>query len=72
MPVWTIFGVTAFAGAGRVAPKINELSFNGLWYSYGFGLRIMVDSKNIANLRFDFGFGQKGARGVFIGFTEAF
>ena len=56
MPVWKIFGVTAFAGAGRVAPKINELSFNGLWYCYGFGLRIMVDSKNKANLRFDFGF----------------
>ena len=69
MPVWKIFGVTAFAGAGRVAPKFNELSFDDLWYSYGFGLRIMVDSKNKANLRFDFGWGQEQASGVFIGFT---
>ena len=72
MPVWKIFGATAFAGAGRVAATFSELNFDGLWYSYGFGLRIMVDSKNRANLRIDFGFGQQNARGVYIGFTEAF
>ena len=72
MPVWKIFGATAFVGAGRVAQKFTELDFNGLWYSYGFGLRIMVDSENRANLRIDFGFGQENARGVYIGFTEAF
>ena len=72
MPVWKIFGVTAFVGAGRVAPEFNELNFNDLWYSYGFGLRIMVDSENKANLRIDFGYGQEKAKGIFIGFTEAF
>ena len=72
MPVWKMFGVTAFVGAGRVAPKFNELSFNDLWYCGGFGLRIMVDSKNRANLRIDFGWGQEQAKGIFIGFTEAF
>lgn len=72
MPVWKIFGVTAFAGVGRVAPTFSKLNFDDLWYSYGFGLRIMVDSQNKANLRFDFGFGQQQERGIFIGFTEAF
>ncbi len=72
MPVWSIFGITAFAGAGRVAEKYSEMSFSDLWYSAGFGLRIMVDSENKANLRIDFGYGEEKARAVVIGFTEAF
>ena len=72
MPVWKIFGVVAFAGAGRVAEKYSGMHFNGLWYSGGFGLRVMVDSKHRANLRFDFGYGEKGAKTLVIGFTEAF
>jgi outer membrane protein assembly factor BamA len=72
MPVWKIFGVVAFAGAGRVAEKYNGMHFDGLWYSGGFGLRVMVDSKHKANIRFDFGYGEKGSRTLAIGFTEAF
>lgn len=72
MNVWSIFGVTAFASAGRVADNYSEMSFNGLWYGGGFGIRILVDSAHKANLRIDFGFGQHGARTVVIGFAEAF
>ena len=72
MPVWNIFGVVAFASAGRVAPDYAHLSMNDLWYAGGFGLRVTVDSKNRANLRIDFGFGEKGSQSVVIGFTEAF
>lgn len=72
MPIWSIFGVTAFASAGRVAENMNGMSLDGLWYAGGFGLRIMVDSSNKANLRIDFGYGQDGARAIVVGFTEAF
>jgi len=72
MPIWSIFGITAFASAGRVAESYSEMSLNGLWYAGGFGLRIMVDSANRANLRIDFGFGQQNAKAIVIGFTEAF
>ncbi len=72
MPVWKIFGVVGFAAAGRVAPAYNAMHFNGLWYSGGFGLRVMVDSRNKANLRFDFGYGEEGSKTLSVGFTEAF
>ena len=72
MPIWSIFGITAFVSAGRVAETYSDMSLNGLWYAGGLGLRIMVDSANKANLRFDFGYGQEGARSLVIGFTEAF
>ena len=72
MPVWSIFGVTAFASAGRVGETYDDMSMDGLWYAGGFGLRIMVDSANRANLRVDFGYGMEDAKSVVIGFTEAF
>ena len=72
MPVWKIFGVVAFAGAGRVANKYSGMHFDGIWYSGGFGLRVMVDSKHKANIRFDFGYGEKGSKTLAVGFTEAF
>lgn len=72
MKVWSIFGVTAFASAGRVAGTYSEMDLNDLWYAAGFGLRIMVDSAHKANLRVDFGYGMKGSKTVVIGFAEAF
>ena len=59
MPIWSIFGITAFASAGRVAENYGDMSLDGLWYAGGVGLRIMVDSAHRANLRIDFGWGQK-------------
>jgi hypothetical protein len=72
MPVWNIFGVTGWIGTGRVAPGYDALSFDGLWLSYGGGIRIKVDSKHNTNLRFDFGFGPGGIQGFYINFAEAF
>ena len=69
--IWSIFGLTAFASAGRVADKPSSLSYKNLWYASGIGLRIMVDKKSKANLRVDFGVG-KNSRAIIIGFTEAF
>lgn len=72
MPVWKIFGITGWVGTGRVGRDYSDLSLDGLWLSYGFGLRIRVDSEHNTNLRFDFGFGPGGIRGFYINFAEAF
>lgn len=72
MHVWSIFGVVAFASAGRVADNFGDMNLNGLWYAGGFGLRIMVDSENKANLRIDFGYGQQNSKTLAFGFAEAF
>lgn len=72
MPVWKIFGVTAFIGTGRVAESYSGLSLDGFWLSYGAGLRIKVDSAHNTNLRFDWGFGPGGINGFYINFAEAF
>ncbi len=72
MPIWSIFGITAFASAGRVAETYSGISLDGLWYAGGVGLRIMVDSAHRANLRIDFGWGEQNAKALVIGFTEAF
>lgn len=72
MPVWNIFGITAWVGTGRVADSYGDLSLDGFKISYGGGIRIRVDTKNNTNLRLDFGFGQYGFKGTYINFAEAF
>lgn len=72
MPIWKIFGVTGWIGAGRVGSSYGDLAIDGFKLSYGGGLRIKVDSKNNTNLRLDFGFGPGGISGTYISFAEAF
>jgi hypothetical protein len=72
MPVWNIFGISTWIATGRVADSYKNMSFNGLWLSYGGGIRIRVDSENNANLRFDMGFGPNGVSGFYFNFAEAF
>ena len=72
MPIWKIFGMTAWLGTGRVAHSYSDLSLDGFRISYGAGIRIKVDSKHNTNLRIDFGFGENGIKGTYINFAEAF
>ncbi len=72
MPVWKIFGLAAFFGAGRVYPDYEYLTFKDLYYAGGVGLRIRVDSENNTNLRLDFAYGKDGVCSVIFGFAEAF
>ena len=71
-PIWSVFGLTSWVGMGRVASSYNDLSLDGFKVSYGFGLRVKMDSKHNTNLRLDFGFGQDGVNGTYISFAEAF
>ncbi|MBX3240363.1 MAG: BamA/TamA family outer membrane protein [Chitinophagaceae bacterium] len=72
VPIWNIFGLTAFAGAGQVAPGYRHFALNDFWLSYGGGLRIKVDTRNDTNLRLDVGFGPGGISSFYINFAEAF
>ena len=72
LPIWNIFGMTAFVGTGRVAESYSDVSPDGFWLSYGLGVRIRVDTKHNTNLRFDCGFGPDGVNGFYINFAEAF
>ena len=72
IPVWNIFGVTGFIGAGQVANSYGIIALNEFWPCYGAGIRMRVDSKNNTNLRFDMGFGPHGIKAFYINFAEAF
>ena len=72
MPVWKMFGITGWMGAGRTSPDYESLTFDDFHLSYGGGFRVRVDTKNNINMRVDFGFGPKGISGTYINFSEAF
>jgi outer membrane translocation and assembly module TamA len=72
MPVWNIFGIVGWIGAGRVGEDFNDLALDGFRLSYGGGVRIRVDSKSNVNLRIDMGFGPEGVSGFYLNFSEAF
>lgn len=67
---WIISGV-AFGGLGQVAPDYDQLNLDAFHYTYGAGLRLMVDSEHRVNMRFDLGFSEDQT--IFImQFSEAF
>jgi outer membrane protein assembly factor BamA len=67
---WRI-GVVGFAGLGQVAGAIKEFGLDRFHYSYGGGIRFMVQRKEKLNLRIDFGFGQH-SHGMYVILKEAF
>ena len=71
MPIFWRFGAVVFAGAGRVANNLNDLSFENIHYNAGAGIRFMLDTKERLNLRFDVGVGEDGP-GYYLTFGEAF
>jgi hypothetical protein len=70
-PVYWIISAVAFGGVGEVAPDFNGYTLNGIHWSAGAGLRLMVDSQHKANIRFDYGI-SKDQHFFFFGFGEAF
>ncbi len=70
-PIAWIIGGTLFGGLGEVAPDYGKYTFNGIHWSAGAGLRLMVDSRNRTNLRFDVGL-SKVRMLFFFTFLEAF
>jgi outer membrane protein assembly factor BamA len=68
--IWRI-GVVGFAGIGDVADTIAHFDLGAFKYSYGFGLRFILNPEQKINLRLDFGFG-KGTSGIYFTAGEAF
>ena len=70
-PIFWIIGGVVFGGYGQVAPTYNQLAIDALHYTYGFGLRLKVDSEHDVNMRFDFGF-SNDQKIFMMNFSEAF
>jgi hypothetical protein len=71
VPVFWRLGLAAFAGLGDVADSIGHFDLGRFKYSYGLGLRFVVDHRQRLHLRLDFGFG-KGTSGLYFTAVEAF
>lgn len=52
-------GLTVFADAGQVAARYDRFNTSNWRYTYGAGLRLMIDKAQKINLRVDFGVGNK-------------
>jgi len=64
-------GGVLFLGLGDVTPQIRDFNLSNLRYSYGFGLRFMLEKRENLNLRFDWGFGDK-TNNYYLNVSEAF
>lgn len=71
-PVSHRLGAVVFAGAGSLAPGLASLHTHRLLPSYGAGLRLQLDRRLRSGVRVDYGFGSQGARGLYLGFNQAF
>ena len=70
-PIFWIFGGAVFTGFGEVAPDYEAYTWDGIKWTYGAGLRMMVYKATRTNLRFDVGFFEKRPL-FFFTFSEAF
>lgn len=70
-PVWKRLGAAVFGAMGCLADRFRDISWDGLKYSAGFGLRFKIIPKENANLRVDFAFGP-GNYGIYLKAGEAF
>lgn len=64
-------GMVGFAGIGDVFDKTSELAWDKAKYSYGVGLRFMVNKQEKMNFRIDYGRG-RDSQAVYMTVTEAF
>jgi hypothetical protein len=65
-PLFWRFGGVAFGGAGDVFSDSKDLAFKYLKYSYGGGLRFIVNPAERLNIRLDYGRGQNGGYFYFV------
>lgn len=69
---WRI-GLVGFAETGRVAPRVGNLSFDGLKTSVGGGLRFLLAPSEGVNIRADYGWGfDVKSGGFYLAIGEAF
>jgi hypothetical protein len=68
-----LLGVVAFANTTTVDDvEAGTKLFQGWAPAGGFGLRVLLNKRSRTNLAADYGWGQEGARGFYLGIQEAF
>lgn len=70
-PLFWRFGGVLFTGVGDVFNKASDLSYRLLKYSYGGGLRFVINPAERLNVRLDYGRGTEGGYFYFV-VAEAF
>lgn len=65
-PLFWRLGMVTFAGLGDVFSKPSDLSPSNLKYSYGAGLRFLVNPAERLNIRLDYGHGKEGGYFYFV------
>jgi hypothetical protein len=71
-PLWWRFGLALFGGISKIYPSIDAISVSHLKPNYGFGLRVLTDTKENINLRLDYAMGIGGQDGFYVYFGESF
>lgn len=67
------FGGVLFANTSTASSRVEDISlFSHFQLGYGLGLRYMVLPKRRINIALDYGFGVKGASGIFLNVNEMF
>ncbi|GIX06375.1 MAG: hypothetical protein KatS3mg115_0778 [Candidatus Poribacteria bacterium] len=69
--LWGPLGGTFFVGVGDVAPDWNRLSLRKARWSFGVGVRALLDAEASSHLRLDYAIGSD-ERGFYVNFGEAF
>jgi len=67
---WRVSGV-GHAGIGQVASSAAAFAFTAPEWSFGFGLRLLLNNDERLNLRIDSGLSREGY-GIYVGIGEAF
>ncbi len=67
---WRFDGIV-FLGVGDVGNSFSDFGLSSIKFSYGIGLRYVLDEDEKLNIRVDVGFGGD-SRGFYFGFEEAF
>jgi hypothetical protein len=65
-------GLTAWAGAALTPNSWNNPFENSVKPNGGIGLRFMINTKDLLNIRFDQGFGKQGQKGFYTDLAEAY
>lgn len=73
MGIWNRFGMTVFGAVGEVGRNLHDYKINALNYSYGIGLRYMMNVEERVNVRLDLGFVPGSTSpGIYLTLGEAF
>ncbi|MCC2547512.1 outer membrane protein assembly factor [Hymenobacter sp. BT175] len=68
---WRLNGAV-FAGAGQVADQLGDFGLSDFKLAGGAGIRFRFNRRDRLNIRFDYGVGSGGSKGLYFGVNEAF